>query len=165
MTFKGLGSPAGQEPKSESLFFGVHIRSFPPLTENGVLPAETCSSRKTGLSVTSTYAEPNRQFTTGLASHGPVHDLRAARHRVHDKTSPHSDHSASARKPIHATSSILPLPALSSIQNGSSSPIRQDAVYLALSIQLAVSKGVPGSRIFSNVESGVLAWSILCSTF
>ena len=34
-----------------------------------------------------------------------------------------------------------------------------------LSIQLAVSKGVPGSLILSNVESGVLAWSILCSTF
>jgi hypothetical protein len=34
-----------------------------------------------------------------------------------------------------------------------------------LSTQLAVSKGVPGSLIFSNVESGVLAWSILCCTF
>src|ERR1700691_107014 len=52
--------------------------------------------------------------------------------RVHDKTSPHSDRSPSARTPIHATSSILPLPALSLIQNGSSSTIRQDAVHIAL---------------------------------
>jgi hypothetical protein len=34
-----------------------------------------------------------------------------------------------------------------------------------LSIQLAVSKGVPGSFVLSNVEPAVLAWSILCSTF
>src|ERR1700740_544574 len=52
--------------------------------------------------------------------------------RVHDKTSPHSDRSASARKPIHATSSILPVPALSSIENGPSNTLRQDAVHIAL---------------------------------
>ena len=34
-----------------------------------------------------------------------------------------------------------------------------------LSIQLAVSKGVPGSLILSNVEFGVLAWSIPRSSF
>src|SRR6202453_5395794 len=60
--------------------------------------------------------------------------------RDHYKISPHSDHSAPARKPIHATSSILPLPALSSIQNGSSSDFRQDAVHIALTAQ----RSLPG---------------------
>jgi hypothetical protein len=43
MSVKGLGSPAGKEPKSESLFLiGVHIRSFPPLTKNGIIGITNC---------------------------------------------------------------------------------------------------------------------------
>src|ERR1035438_2091922 len=51
---------------------------------------------------------------------------------VLDKILPHSDRSPHARKSIQATSSALPLPALSSIQNASSRDTGQDAVYVAL---------------------------------
>jgi hypothetical protein len=75
--------------------------------------------------------------------------------RDHYKTSPHSDHCAPARKPIHATSSILPLPALSSIQNGSSSAIRQDAVYIALTQVYRLSAA---NRVYLQVRYSATTW-------
>jgi hypothetical protein len=63
--------------------------------------------------------------------------------QAHDRTPPRFDRSQSARKPTLATSPTIPLRALSFIQNDSSSCMKQDVVYTALThfrqVQIAES--------------------------
>jgi hypothetical protein len=72
MSVKGLGSPAGKEPKSESLFLiGVHTRSFPPLTENGIFSNLPVLTVRWCTLVASTFAFPS-SASPDYTNRGPL---------------------------------------------------------------------------------------------
>lgn len=94
-----------------------------------------------------------RRIVIVLSPAGFIRVYCILRSRQNCKTAPRSHRSVSARKPTHATSPVLPLLPVSSIQGDPSAAIRQDAVYIALTLS-------PGQRRirFGNWNALVISY-------